>query len=64
MKFNTSALFGALFGGRVLDAPPRPSVHGGRTQNKSLPRSRYPGKPQPAGSKLAKAASLGRVGTW
>jgi len=64
MKFNTSALFSALFGGMVLDAPLRPVLGNGRTQNKRLPRSRIPGNVQPAGSKLAKAAMKGRVGIW
>jgi len=64
MKFNTSALFAALFGGMAIDAPPRPVLSNGRTQNTHLPRSRTPGKPQSAGSKLAKAAMKGRVGIW
>ncbi len=59
-----SALFSALFGGLALTAlantPPMPlTARSGRRT-----RSRFPGKPQPAGSKLAKAAAKGRVGIW
>ena len=62
MKFNTSALFSALFGGMVLDAPAAPIIRQGRTQNHRLPRSRTPGPQRPAGSKLARAALNGTVG--
>lgn len=62
MKFSTSALFSALFGGMVLDAPPAPIIRQGRTQNVHLPRSRTPGPRRPAGSKLARAALNGTVG--
>ncbi len=62
MKFSTSALFSALFGGMVLEAPAAPILRQGRTQNRRLPRSRTPGPRRPAGSKLARAALNGTVG--
>ena len=62
MKFNTSALFSALFGGMVLDAPAAPIFHQGRTQNRRLPRARIPGPRRPAGSKLARLAAEHRIG--
>ena len=62
MKFSTSALFSALFGGMVLDAPAAPIIRQGRTQNHRLPRSRTPGPQRPAGSKLARLAAEHRIG--
>lgn len=66
MKFNTSALFAALFGLAATEvAAPVVRASAGRSRsNKRLPRSRIPGNVQPAGSKLAKAAMKGRVGIW
>lgn len=66
MKFNTSALFGALFGlaATEVSAPVIRASAGRSRSNKLTPRSRTPGTPQPSGSKLAKAAERGRVGTW
>lgn len=62
MKFNTSALFAALFGGMAIDAPAAPILRQGRTQNRRLPRSRTPGPRHPAGSKLARLADEHRIG--
>lgn len=66
MQFNTSALFAALFGlaATEVQAPVIRASAGRSRSNKRTPRSRTPGHAQPSGSKLAKAASLGRVGTW
>ena len=62
MKFSTSALFSALFGSMVLDAPSAPILRQGRTQNHRLPRSRIPGPRRAAGSKLARLAAERRIG--
>jgi hypothetical protein len=58
-----SALFAALFGLMAVSPPVAGrSIGQGRGGNRKTPRSRTPGKPQPAGSKLSRMAAEHRVG--
>ena len=66
MKFTTSALLVALSGLAAMQVQ-APIVRAEANRgygNKYASRSRRPGKPQPAGSKLAKQALKGHVGIW
>jgi len=65
MKY--SALFSALSGMMALAAaqaalPQISHAAPGRGGNRKTPRSRTPGKPQPAGSKLSRMAAEHRIG--
>jgi hypothetical protein len=65
MQFHLPHMLASLFGAATIQAAAAQAPLGaGRGKNRKTPRSRIPGPAQPAGSKLAKAAYLGRVGTW